>query len=406
MTKLSTHKHEEQFSASKIRIVTFISLLFGFMDAFLVYILSSYFRQVIGTDNVSPFYLFSYAFALLFMLYFHILIRKVGKSLLLFLFFVVLIVTNAFLVLAPMVWWSALFLMVHLVVANLVWVNLDILLESFSVDSRSGRIRGLYLAITNVGWMAAPFLATRVLDQYGFGGVFTVELILSALVLMAAILGLRMTNGRFREKTTPQEILGKIRRKSDILRVYHLSFAIEFFYAIMVVYVPLHLLNLGVSWSDMGIIFTIMLIPFAVVQYPLGRLADKRLGEKELLIVSVFLTGLASLALIRVHSGDMWIWAGMLFLTRIGSASVDVLRDSYFYKRIDGRDMDIIAFFRTARPVANIAAAVCAGLTLFLFDIPTLFVLTSLIVFSSLVSVVLLEDNVSEHERRAGAPAF
>ena len=54
-------------------------------------------------------------------------------------------------------------------------------------------------------------------------------------------------------------------------------------YAWMVIYTPLHMLDLGFTWEEIGQIFTIMLIPFVLVEYPAGWLADKYIGETEMM---------------------------------------------------------------------------------------------------------------------------
>lgn len=403
MKKHNIKTKKERVSFSKIKLLSGLSLVFGFADALLIYVISSYFQRVSGVDNISPFYLVIFAIVLACLAYLHVFIRTFGKSVLLAMLFGILIVTNAALMMLPDSWWSIFFLMLHLVVVNLTWVSLDIILESFSTDSRSGRIRGLYLTIVNIGFVVAPVAASRILDRFDFQGLFLVEFIVTSTMLFAVLLGLRGINQRFDGEITPRQILRKVRRKKDVLRAYHISFAIEFFYAVMIVYTPIHMRNLGMSWDEIGIVFSIMLIPFVLVSYPLGLLADKKFGEKEMLIIALLLTGVSSGLVMFVASTKVWVWAVTLFATRLGVASVEILRDSYFYKRINGSDVDIIAFFRTARPVANIIAAVLAGIVLLVLPLPSVFALVAINAFISLFSAVTLQDNASERELAAEA---
>lgn len=391
-------KEDERVNPSKIKLVTLISFLFGFTDAFLVYVLSAYFKEVSGTENVSILYIIAFGVVLIALFYLHNIIRKVGKSMLLFLLLIAAIVTNATLILMDPSWFTILVLMIHLILSNLAWVNLDIILESFSEDGKSGRIRGLYLTIVNTGWLLAPLLSTSLLERSGFSGIFFAGLVMYSVILVLALLGLRGTNHRFKEKITPRQILRKVRQRKDILRIYSIALAVEFFYAIMVVYTPLYLLKIGFGWHEIGIIFTFMLIPFVLIQYPLGILADKRFGEKEMLILFLTIMAISTAWLPFIASGIVWVWALALFLTRIGSAGVDILRDSYFYKRIGPSDVDIIAFFRTARPVANILAAITVGVSLLFFPLTSVFFAASFMLFLGLIPASLLIDNASESE--------
>ena len=154
----------------------------------------------------------------------------------------------------------------------------------------------------------------------------------------------------------------------------------------MIVYMPLHLLDLGIAWEQIGVLFTIMLIPFVLIEYPLGILADKRKSEKELLIVSLIIAVLSTASLILITTPDFTALAILLFMTRVGIAGVEVLRDSYFYKQVDADDTDVIAFFRTTRSLANVIGTI--GL-LFLFLFFPLIVFLYLAVFVLLIGLGL-----------------
>ena len=81
-------------------------------------------------------------------------------------------------------------------------------------------------------------------------------------------------------------------------------------------------------------------------------------------------------------------------MTRVGAAGIEILRDAYFYKPIDGNDMDIIAFFRTTRPLANMTAAILsAGILLFL-PLSSVFFVVAVMLFFSLWSAYLLSDTL------------
>jgi MFS family permease len=173
---------------------------------------------------------------------------------------------------------------------------------------------------------------------------------------------------------------------------------LEFFYALMVIYTPIYLRDIGMSWNEIGIIFTVMLIPFVILQYPVGLLADKKYGEKELLIFSIFIMGATTLGAFFVHSAEIIVWSVVLFFTRIGASMVEILRDSYFYKRIDSYDIDLIDFFRTSRAVAFIAASILSTIYLFIFPVKAIFILVAIVAFSALCPALKLADNKSERE--------
>ncbi|MFZ2299661.1 MAG: hypothetical protein WAW00_00825, partial [Candidatus Moraniibacteriota bacterium] len=68
---------------------------------------------------------------------------------------------------------------------------------------------------------------------------------------------------------------------------------------------------------------------------------------------------------------------------------------------IDGDNMDVIAFFRTARPVANILGALISAVALIFFPLQSIFFIAAGMLLISLFSAGTLEDTRSERELRA-----
>lgn len=396
--------HHEHLKKNKIRLLSVFSFLVGFLDAFFIYVLSTYFSTLSGNENVGIFYLIGYGIVLLALFYLQPLIRFMGKARILYLALGMSVSAAALLtaVSTPLAAIGAALLLI--VATNVIWVALDILIESFSQDEVSGRIRGLHLTIMNAGLLVAPFLSLKTLDRYHYEGIFIVLVIGYSLVFLIALLGFRTDNRVFQEKLRLRFTLRKMFEERNLLHIYFVSFGMEFFYALMTVYTPIHLRDLNYSWDDIGIIFTVMLIPFVLFQYPLGVLADRYFGEKEMLFGSVAIAAIATLSLPFLGAGNVAAWGIALFMTRVGIAGIEILRDSYFYKQIDGNDMDVIAFFRTARPLSNIVAAILSALMLLFFPLRSIFVLVAIILIFSLFQTLLLKDTLSTKERARALP--
>lgn len=390
--------HDEKLDKNKIHSVNFITFLLGFSQAILVYILSSYFQIASGTENVGVFYFISYGITLLILLNMHHVVRRLGKSNVLHFSILISLAAMFVLTLAPPSLASIILVIVYIAFISVSLVATDIVLESFSVDLMSGRIRGLHLTLLNAGFLIGPFLSTRILGKFDFHGIFVFLLILNSLILVFAISKIRAVNHDFKEKLNPLQIVRKVLERKDLRRIYYISFTLEFFYALMVIYTPIYLRDLGISWSEIGIIFTIMLIPFVVLQYPAGIVADKKMGEKELLIGSLILMGLATLSIFFVGNGNIAVWSIILLLTRIGASLIEILRDSYFYKRIDGHDVDLINFFRTAVPVSYLVAALISTPILIFFPTKAIFLIVAFASFLGLYPAFRLKDNKCEKE--------
>jgi len=114
----------------------------------------------------------------------------------------------------------------------------------------------------------------------------------------------------------------------------------------MVIYTPIYLnQHLGIDWTQIGMIFTIMLLPFIFLQFPLGRLADTRLGEKEIMAIGFGILVVSTAALSFITTTSFWVWALALFATRVGASAVAVMNETYFFKKTNDTDADLLEFF-------------------------------------------------------------
>lgn len=390
-------KSKENFQRGRIRLLSGISFLLGFLDAFLLYVLSSYFLGVVDASRVSWFYLIAFGLVLLFLMRLQPLVHRLGSVRLLLLLLVSLISCSFFLTSQNPSWIGALVLVTFMVCSNMVWSVMDILVEDFSADQVSGRIRGFYLTVLNLGLLLAPWLSTQTLDTSSYPGIFLVLGLGYSLAFLIVLASLR-------EHTTiklqPIAFLQSMRRalgNKNITIIYFLSWMLEFFYVIMIIYAPLFLLSRGLDWQEIGVVFTIMLIPFVLIQYPLGILADKVWGEKELLILSLVIMALATGIFGSMEEGhSVLIWGVVLFATRIGAAALEVLRDAYFYKQIGPEDTDMVALFRTTRPVANIIGAFLALAFLVWFPVESLFFLVAFLATLAAFLACFLRDTDPE----------
>jgi MFS family permease len=284
---------------------------------------------------------------------------------------------------------------------GIIWVTIDVIIEAYSSDQVSGRVRGLHLTILSAGFLFGPFISTYTIDQSGFEGIFSLLVIGFSLVFIFTLCFLRKEPrvGVQPVRLSIPSLLRKILQEKDLARIYLISFALEFFYVVMLIYMPIYLREIGMQWSEIGTVFTIMLIPFVLLQYPLGWIADKKMGEKELILAGIVISCIATIVVGFVSSPSVMLWAGILFMSRIGAATLEVLRDSYFYKQIDANDIDIISFFRTARPVSNILAAVILAPFLIFFPLHAVFFVSAGIFFLSFFVGLSLQDSRGEQEQ-------
>src|SRR3989344_3642212 len=156
--------------------------------------------------------------------------------------------------------------------------------------------------------------------------------------------------------------LDELFRIKNLRRSYKISLLLQFFYCWMVVYTPIYLyIHLGFSWKEIGLMFAIMLLPFAILPFHLGRYSDK-IGERKMLMIGFFIASFATLSLFFIERHEVWIWALALLCTRIGAATIEIMSDVYFFKHIKPENEEYIGVYRSTAPVAFIICPLVASL--------------------------------------------
>lgn len=367
--------------------------------AFLLYIGSTYLSQFFPADQaanaISALYIAASVLAILAVTRTPVLLQKFGlytttRSLLALTAFV-----SVGLAYAKSGWVSVPLFIALTVLQIVIRYILDIYVETFSSDQVTGKLRGIFMTVVNTAIAISPFLVGWLIST---SSVNTVYLAAAALI----VLSLGFTTHNLKEvregsyRANPLlPALKKIVRRPNIYRVTLTNLALELFYALMVIYTPLYLTSsLGFSWAQVGVIFSVMLVPFIIIELPAGYLADTRFGEKEMLTLGLIIMGVSTIALAYLDARTTLPWATLLFMTRVGAAFVEIMVDTYFFKKISAEDADVIGVFRSARPIATIAAPFLATVVLAAGTYQTLFLALGLIVLYTTRYSLTLEDTL------------
>ena len=266
---------------------------------------------------------------------------------------------------------------------------LDIYLETLSTNQSTGRIRGGYLTVLNAAVLLAPYVSGRIAGDAGnYQKIYWLSFILALPLLYQMFV--RLTNQRLPANNSS---LGKKLRDSNLRKILALDFLLNLFYFFMVIYLPLHLHNvLGFGWEKIGLIFTIMLVPFVLVEYPLGWLADRRFGEKEILSLGLIIAALATFPIFFLTTKSFAVWAGLLFLTRVGASAIESMKETYLFKKVSASDIGIISLSRFTVPLAYIIGSLVSVIMLRSFPITSLFILISALFILGLYFSLTLKD--------------
>ena len=278
-------------------------------------------------------------------------------------------------------------------VQTLLFFCFDIFLEHYTpTESGTGDVRGITVTTYHIAFVLAPVTAGILLELFGFGGLY----VLSAIALVPFGLLIAYFFRKFKDKEyhtlSLKSALRTIRRRASIRRIFVIQVLLRLFYALMVIYTPLYLLDLGFSPTQIGVMFSVMLVPFVMLAYPLGHYADKRWGEKELLIGGFLIMALATSTIAFIDSSQFFLWMAILFATRIGAAIVEIMNEIYFFKHIKEDDTDTLSMFRMLRPVGYILAPFLGIIVLYIADMRFIFFFLSLFLLTGVYVSTMLRD--------------
>jgi MFS family permease len=246
------------------------------------------------------------------------------------------------------------FFILYIAASTFVFTSLDIFIEDFSERKASGGMRGLYLMFLNSAWVVAQLISGSIIAKSSLAGIYLFSA--GIVVLFSLIFVFLFKNFRDPEyrKVSTLRTIGVFWRRRNLLRVYLANFILKFFFSWMIIYTPLYLREaMGFEWSEIGIIFSIMLLPFVLLDYPLGKVSDK-IGERKLLIFGFFLSAIFTALIPLISEARVFLWAGILFMTRVGAATIETMSEVYFFKSVEEEDDDEISFFRNTTPLSFI----------------------------------------------------
>jgi len=283
--------------------------------------------------------------------------------------------------------------MVSYVSTTLIAFCLDIFIERYSSDVETGRIRSIYLTSINLAWLISPFISGYLLENGDFWRVF-----ISSTAVMIPILLLIAYNLKDFQDTEYHSFniintLKEVSKDKNIFSIMSVNFLLQFFYSWMVIYTPIYLHNyIGLNWSEIGIVFTIMLVPFVIIQLPLGWLADLKMGEKELLNLGFVIMAVSTSVMTYITGKNLLVWGLILFATRIGASMIEIMAETYFFKKINTKNADIISAYRMMVPFAYVLGPLIATVFICFFNIKYIFLALGLIMFLGLRYGRAIED--------------
>lgn len=382
------------FRQSKLLNTLFLSNVFiSFHYSLIVYVNSTFLNNFFSETQISALYIIGSIVNTFLLLNASRISEKIGTYRFAVYCIVIEFISTLGMAVSTTPFLVGLYFMIYVVTISLLLFNMDVFIEDVSKgDSITGSIRATYLTVTNITLVIAPSLVAVLLfkNHYPFVYIASCLFLVPLYYFFKRLKGVKTpTLQHIKVKETLIEYV----KNKNLYNIFISNFLLQLFYAYMIIYVPLYLEKyIGFSWSEIGLMFTIMLLPFILFEVPVGEMADDKYGEKEFLTIGFIIMGLATLFISFVTVKVFWIWAVILFITRIGASFVEISSESYFFKQVNPEKTDVMSFFRISRPLSFIVAPLLATVILQFISFQYIFIFIGSVMIMGTYYSLALKD--------------
>ena len=382
--------------AISFTLVYIISIIFTFQSLVTAYVGSTYLEQFIRPEFVGFVFAVSAFLAILITLLLPRLLRAIGNVATTILTMVIIMLMLTVVGLAPDPTITIIAFIIYTALFPQIYFNVDIFLETLiGVDEgTTGSKRGLILTLMSLAAFFSPIAMGHIIgDSNNLAGVYFVSAAIGFLFIGVLI-------AKFRHFYDPEYVTIRVRDlikaafvNRNVSTVMFTQFLLQIFYTWAIIYIPLFLATVvGFDWETISKIIAAGLLAFVIFEYPTGILADRYIGEKEMMALGFVVLAIASASIYAMSSAGIVAWMVVMFFSRFGASLVEVTTESYFFKQVKGHDSNLISLFRLTRPLGILVGTLVASITLFFIPFNLAFIVLALIMAIGAFSTLRITD--------------
>lgn len=276
---------------------------------------------------------------------------------------------------------------VFLAAQILISFSFDIFFEHSSSKDSSAKTRGSMVALQHVGRMLGPIIAAVITVNMGIKAPYFV---LMVLMVISGIL-LYFATSKFKDKHyVPGSIINSfdtIKSRPAVRKSLMSLLMLHIFYALMVTFTPIYLADVkGIDPESLGIIFTIMLTPFVLLGYPIGKQLDSGASGRTMARNALIIMSIATFVFPFIESSSIVVWGAILLISRVGAVMLETAGDGIFFKNINEEETELLGIMRDMQPLGYFIASFISVIVLSIGTINHIFYVVGLILVLGIIS--------------------
>lgn len=240
------------------------------------------------------------------------------------------------------------------------------------------RLRSLLASLGNISWIVMPALGGALLTYFGYQTLFLIVAYIFAITLFISFYLKPHDMGKVRQqydRNIKENILFFLKKK-HLLLAFWLNFGRALWYVFLFIYLPLYLLKIGYSMTQVGYAITATQIPLVFVQAKISPVV-KRFGFRKLFITSFLVLSIISMLLFTTQNIIPILL--LLLLSGIVIGYLEVLPEVYYFKQVSSLEEEKSYFiFSSSQTIATILGGALFGGALMLITINQLFIVVAI----------------------------
>lgn len=287
-------------------------------------------------------------------------------------------------------------LALFLVINPLLYLSMDVYSETLigKNEGATGHVRGMTLSLMSLAALCAPLtISYLVADGDNLAQLYFVAIGVGVVFSLLVIIAFRGFIDPIYHRIQFRPLLKKCWESKPIKLVLSAHFLVQIFFTWTVLYIPLYLASvLNLPWSSIGAIIAAGLLAYVLFEYPIGILADDYFGEKEMMAIGFLILALSVSSISFMTTTAIVPWMILAFISRIGASLAEVTTESYFFKKVNGQDANLMSVFRLTRPLAVLVGSLLGSICLAIMPFHLAFIVLGFVMVIGIFLAIGIED--------------
>ena len=257
---------------------------------------------------------------------------------------------------------------------TIVNILLPLFMSDFSKGIGMEKLNARYLLWVNIGALVAPIFAMSIVSF--FGGNYRMPLLAAGMVYLSGLLFFKHFGIVQQDKVIKRVNMRKTFRalritalaffkKDGMTRAYVVNFGYYALRAMRILYVPIVVIENGFSSETLGIVLSLGILPFIIVESFIGKLI-KKYGVKIWLTIG-FISFSAFSILATFSSG--YFLLSLFVLWQISSAFMEACHDLLFFNDMPKQSQSkYYGVFRTSVNFPSVLTPILGGICIAIFN--------------------------------------